>query len=156
MARGFVYVLINPAMPGLLKIGRTAGTSEDRAAELSAVTGLPTPFVVACEWYTSDCDTAEAQVHKRLDAQRYSNDREFFRLPLKDAIRIISGICAEFESRPDDLETTARSYRPNLEFFSVSFQCEKCRQKYAVRVGQHQDVFCPNCNSPQKEWFLVG
>lgn len=45
-APSFVYMLRNSAMPGLLKVGFTTGTPEVRAAELSAATGVPTPFQV--------------------------------------------------------------------------------------------------------------
>ena len=42
-----VYVLTNPAMPGLVKIGRTAG--EDAGARIAQLytTGVPVPFTLA-------------------------------------------------------------------------------------------------------------
>jgi hypothetical protein len=43
---GFVYVLSNPAMPGLLKVGSTVGPVEKRAAGLSRMTGVPEPFKI--------------------------------------------------------------------------------------------------------------
>jgi T5orf172 domain-containing protein len=33
MTRGFVYILINPALPGYLKIGKTTRTPEERAKD---------------------------------------------------------------------------------------------------------------------------
>ena len=36
---GFVYILINPSLGGLLKIGKTDHTPEERAKELSMATG---------------------------------------------------------------------------------------------------------------------
>jgi T5orf172 domain-containing protein len=155
MARGFIYVLINPAMPGLLKIGKTSGSSEDRAAELSAVTGLPTPFVVACDWNTSDCDAAELEVHARLEKSRYSKEREFFRLPLKEAIQIVSEICGRFEPQLADSQTKIRM-RPHGEVFSAAFSCQKCRQKYSVTMRYpEKEVVCPSCQNRQSypvEW----
>src|SRR3954466_7359261 len=53
---GFVYILINPSLPGLVKIGKTTRSSESRAMELSAPTGLPTPFIVAFDEEFDDCD----------------------------------------------------------------------------------------------------
>lgn len=48
MAKGFVYVLSNAGMPGLLKIGSSTKVPTARAAELNT-TGVPSPFEV--EYY---------------------------------------------------------------------------------------------------------
>ena len=155
MAKGYIYILINPAIPGLLKIGKTSGTSEGRAAELSAVTGLPTPFVVACDWNTSDCDAAELEVHARLDTTRYSKDREFFRLPLKEAIQVVSEICGRFDIRFVDQQTTIRT-RPHGRTFSAAVSCQRCGQKYSVTLRYpEEEVVCPKCYKRQShlvEW----
>ncbi|MBL4747578.1 MAG: GIY-YIG nuclease family protein [Magnetovibrio sp.] len=45
---GFVYIMSNPSMPGLLKIGCTTRTPEERANELHQATGVPGKFTV--EW----------------------------------------------------------------------------------------------------------
>ena len=47
MEPGWVYVLVNSSMPGIAKVGRTTRAPRDRAAELSGVTGVATPFIVA-------------------------------------------------------------------------------------------------------------
>ena len=47
MTPGWVYVLTNPAMPGLVKIGLTSRNPQVRAAELTQATGVPAPFVIA-------------------------------------------------------------------------------------------------------------
>ena len=82
---GIIYVLINSSMPGLVKIGKTTRSSEDRAMEIST-TGVPTPFEVAFEVHVSDCDVAEQVVRQALTEFRINNDREFFSMPLKQAI----------------------------------------------------------------------
>ena len=46
---GYVYILVNDSMPGLIKIGKTARNSLARAKDLSSSTGVPTPFKVAFE-----------------------------------------------------------------------------------------------------------
>jgi hypothetical protein len=51
MASGYVYILVNHSMVGLLKIGRTVRDSRARARELST-TGVPTPFQVAFEVFS--------------------------------------------------------------------------------------------------------
>src|SRR5262249_27535580 len=56
---GFVYALLNPSMPDLVKVGRTTRDPKGRADELSHATGVPTPFLVAYKRFFSDCEQAE-------------------------------------------------------------------------------------------------
>src|SRR5713101_6476493 len=44
--QGWVYILSNPAMPNLLKIGSTVGPVEKRAAKLSRTTAMPEAFEI--------------------------------------------------------------------------------------------------------------
>jgi hypothetical protein len=39
--RGYIYVLTNPNMPGLVKIGYTQRLPRERANDLSRATGVP-------------------------------------------------------------------------------------------------------------------
>lgn len=87
---GFLYALLNPSMPGLVKIGRTTRSPSERAAELSAPTGVATPFVVVYEAYFEDCDKAESYVHALLEvAGTRSANREFFRISSTEAVNAI-------------------------------------------------------------------
>lgn len=99
MQRGLIYVLINPCMTGLVKIGMTTRTAEERAREISVGTGVPSPYAVAYEEEFFDCYEAENIIHERLDKYRFNQDREFFRLPVKDAIRVINDLAVEFKKR---------------------------------------------------------
>lgn len=85
---GYVYVLMNPSMQNLVKIGKTVREPEERAKELSSTTGVPTPFVVAYSCYFQSCSDAEVFVHTYLESKdfRVSSNREFFEIPIKDAI----------------------------------------------------------------------
>lgn len=88
MSKGYVYVLINSAMPGYVKIGRTIGDPAARAAQLFS-TGVPVPFDVAASFLAPDCVSLEAECHKRLDKYRVDTGREFFSVPLNDAVQVI-------------------------------------------------------------------
>lgn len=76
--KGYVYVLTNDAMPGLVKIGRTTQTPYSRADDLSRASGVPIPFRVAMYASFPDCIAAERFVHKRMAGWRLSAHREFF------------------------------------------------------------------------------
>lgn len=74
-----VYLLINEAMPGLVKIGRTNSDLAGRIRSLY-VTSVPLPFELfyACEVQNSFF--VEAQLHDAFGDHRVSKGREFFRL----------------------------------------------------------------------------
>jgi hypothetical protein len=107
MEQGWVYVLVNSSVPGLVKVGRTTKPVAERAAELSAATGVATPFLVAFDQAFTDCATAERAIHAELDRRglRLAPNREFFRGPASDIIRIIlqaaEGTPAEAPVTPD-------------------------------------------------------
>jgi hypothetical protein len=88
---GYIYVLINPSMEGLVKIGKTTRDPEFRAKELSQATGVASPFYVAFNVYVPDCHSAEEFVHAILENKGFRNtaNREFFQMPLNQAIEVL-------------------------------------------------------------------
>lgn len=78
-ADGFVYVLTNPSMPRRVKIGMTERTPENRCAELSGLTAIPTPFTVC--WSLAVAGNAlavERRVHNNL--ARFNCGKEFYKV----------------------------------------------------------------------------
>ena len=96
MAQGFVYVLLNPSFPDQVKIGRTEKTVELRAKQLRT-TGVPTPFIVVYDELVSDCYAVEDILHSRFAAYRTSGDREFFRVPVREAVRALQETAAVYK-----------------------------------------------------------
>lgn len=84
--RGFVYVLANEAIPGLLKIGYTTRTVEERIQELTT-TGVPGRFVAEFYCEVDDAPYLEKVVHAKLFRRRY--DKEFFRCDPPLAVKAI-------------------------------------------------------------------
>lgn len=95
-SQGYIYVLINPAMPGLLKIGLTAKTPEERVKELSSATGVPISFILIYKEFFRDCVLAEKTIHAHLEAQgfRLNKSREFFEAETCDVVDIIKEVKA--------------------------------------------------------------
>jgi T5orf172 domain len=89
--QGYVYVLINQSLKGMVKIGKTRKMPDDRAKELSSSTGVPTPFFVAYKIFVNDCDHAEKYIHNLLSSKgiRVSNNREFFHIALDEIIKLM-------------------------------------------------------------------
>jgi hypothetical protein len=89
---GFVYVLSNPSIPGLFKIGCTERPVPERVKELSAATGVPEPYILEA-YFSSEAPHADEQkVHKSLSNFRKS-DKEFFQVYLQTALDAIYKVC---------------------------------------------------------------
>lgn len=96
---GHVYVLSNPAMEGIVKIGRTCKSGRSRAKELYAQggTAIPMPFKMEFEMWCADCAQVESRVHEELEFFRVNKSREFFRLDAHKAVEaVIRVVCYDF------------------------------------------------------------
>ena len=82
---GFVYVLSNEAMPGIVKVGMTEKLAEDRAKKLHG-TGVPRAFDVEFRALTSHVRAVEEKSHAILAPLRVAADREFFQTTPSEAI----------------------------------------------------------------------
>lgn len=80
---GYIYILSNESMPGLIKIGRSINGARKRAKELNT-TGVPSPFRVEFEVLVEDCVHAESVIHEHLSEHRVPN-KEFFKMPVDEA-----------------------------------------------------------------------
>ena len=119
-----VYVLTNQAMPGLVKIGKTKTSVEQRMKDLDS-TGIPLPFECFSAWSVDDATTAEKAMHVAFGDHRIRDRREFFRIsPDKPtAIPVAFGI-EEVTPRDDVVEggddlralDKARARRPRFSF----------------------------------------
>jgi len=86
---GIIYLLSNPAMPGIIKIGKT--TKEDvkvRMKELYA-SGVPLPFECVYAARVTNIDEVEKALHMAFSPDRLNPKREFFEIEAGQAIAII-------------------------------------------------------------------
>ncbi|MBS5999391.1 MAG: GIY-YIG nuclease family protein [Haemophilus haemolyticus] len=86
---GWVYILSNPAMPGLFKVGYTDRDPFSRAKEISQATGVPFDFIVEYQIYVSHPYELEQKTHKLLHNHRVNNNREFFNCSYEDVVETI-------------------------------------------------------------------
>lgn len=93
---GFVYLLSNPSMPNIVKIGSTERTLKERVAELSSTTGVPTPFVIEHYILVENPYDFEMALHDELSKYRVNNNREFFDIPIDKAIKKFQKAQMEF------------------------------------------------------------
>lgn len=87
-AKGYVYVLSNPSMPGIVKIGHSVNGGDSRAKAIWT-TGVPTKFKVEFEILIDNPQSLERRVHERLSGLRINASREFFRCDIFIAVAAI-------------------------------------------------------------------
>jgi hypothetical protein len=86
---GFVYVMTNKCMPGMVKIGFTTRMPTSRADELFT-SGVPCPFEVYSAVWFDDPKLVEAGIHDYFEVCRVHENREFFRVFPEVATRQIA------------------------------------------------------------------
>lgn len=84
--RGWVYVIVNKAMPGILKVGYTTKDSFLRAKQLSG-SGVPHVPQILYEAYVEYPITVEQATHAMLMSKR--EGKEWFRCSKEEAITAI-------------------------------------------------------------------
>lgn len=86
---GIVYVLTNPAMPNLIKIGYTA--NEDVKTRMAQIytSGVPLPFECVYAARVADHERVEKALHIAFGPDRINPKREFFEIEASQAIAII-------------------------------------------------------------------
>lgn len=85
-----VYVLTNEAMEGMVKIGRTTTSVEQRIRELDN-TSMPLPFQCFYAAEVGNSSLVEGKLHRIFSDKRIRTNREFFRVDanqVREAIQL--------------------------------------------------------------------
>jgi len=89
---GYIYILSNEYMPGLVKIGFTDRDPVTRSRELSSHTGVPGKFNIEKSWEVLGAAAIEAAIFEALASLRLDG-REFFKFSAPEkAINRVSSI----------------------------------------------------------------
>ena len=88
---GYIYILTNPSMPGMRKIGYTNRSVYKRIKELNT-TGVPTSFRMERYFKVPDLlmHKIEQQAHSRLGTSRVKKGREFFRASAEQSLNAVT------------------------------------------------------------------
>ncbi len=122
-----VYVLTNPAMPGIVKIGMTE--SDDVQVRMKSLysTGVPLPFecVVARQLEDVDAARVESALHTAFDPSRINSSREFFQIEPEQVEALLQvmpgrdvtpGVSQQIEGlEPEDV-AAASAFKRRLEW----------------------------------------
>jgi hypothetical protein len=137
MEYGIVYLLTNPVMPGLVKIGMTTQEDIDKRMKELYTTGVPVPFECqfACKVKKGDCAKIEKALHTAFAPQRINANREFFRIQVEQAKAILElfhhtdvteEVSDEIQNDLTDddkaASVKAQVHRPPLNFYEMGMQ----------------------------------
>ena len=125
---GIVYLIANPAMPGLVKLGKTIDL-EERLKQLFN-TSVPFPFRCIYAKKVKDYSEVERKLHKGLNNCRANMNREFFSIAEDEVINFLELIPGEdvtpkednFEDKVDQLafeKATKIAQRFNFQMVDI-------------------------------------
>lgn len=146
MLKGYVYILSNPKMPGLLKIGCTTREVDERVEELNSAAGVPTPFTVEAYFSSPEPEKHESEIHARLGGRRIKG-REFFEVGLIEVVQIAAAVVGADPIYQRDATAKGTSYAAVKIADSGSiWTCGLCKHEWTVI---HRKVLsgCPLCGS---------
>jgi hypothetical protein len=126
-----VYVLSNPAMPGLVKIGRTAGQDATARIDQLYTTGVPVPFKLEFACKVENAEEVEKAFHIAFGPHRVNPKREFFKIGPEQAIAVLrllhtEDATSEIAAQPTNVDQQSvaageqlSKRRPNLNFVEM-------------------------------------
>jgi hypothetical protein len=132
VANEVVYVLANPAMPGLVKLGKTTQADVKIRMGQLYTTGVPVPFECIYAIEVEDCTKVESAIHIAFGPSRINPSREFFKIDPEQAVAILSllgqkevtpEVSAELNSNISQAEkdsATKLQKRPKMNFSEMN------------------------------------
>lgn len=119
-ALGIVYVLTNPAMPGIVKIGKTARGSVDARLNELYSTGVPVPFECAFAGRIADESKVERAFHMAFGPYRINPKREFFEIEPEQAIALLElmvteNVTPQLQLEADAVDSTTKEASKKLK-----------------------------------------
>ena len=139
MAKGYIYIMTNPSLTNMVKIGY-AKDVETRRKQLST-TALPTEYEVYATYETSG-NLEDKKLHKMIDNLnpdlRIAKNREFFIMTPEDAyellesIATISGTAEKLKKVKDTARRVRKKKRPPVNF-------EKCNIPMGAKLVYTED-----------------
>lgn len=96
----YIYILVNPSIPGICKIGYTKTTVYDRVRSINATPGVITPWYPVFTYKCPDGKMLEQEIHDHLESigVRVNNRREGFIIDTDSARDIVEKLGKKYKS----------------------------------------------------------
>lgn len=96
----YVYILTNPSIPGIVKIGYTERTVYERLKEINSVPGVIIPWEMRFTYKCPYGRSLESEIHSYLEniGLRLNKRREGFAMDVNDAIKVIEKLGQKYNN----------------------------------------------------------
>lgn len=130
--KGIIYVLTNEWMPGLVKIGKTKNSVDDRKNQLYS-TGVPTQFECEYAVKVNNYEEVEKRILSAFQKYRVNIKREFFKIEADDVIAVLKAF--ELVGGSDVTNVINKDLKKNVS-----------QEEVASIEGYHKRQSLPNFN----------
>ncbi len=117
-----IYILVNEAMPGFIKIGRTNDINR-RIQDLDW-TNLPLPFQCFYAAEVENVNFVESQIHSAFADNRVRSNREFFKMNPERVVAIIKLIEIKNVTPKQEVNTTPEVKEELEKIYTKRFNFE--------------------------------
>ena len=132
--RGWVYIIVNKAMKGLIKIGYSNQDPIFRAMDLDN-TGSPSKYQVAYDALVDNPYEFEQEMHKLL--KENSVGKEWFKYRISSAMDMIRGNCPRIYAEKLDLDLISEIITENDELWRYPAKRKK-NNRYKSQLSQEE------------------
>lgn len=150
-----IYILINEAMPGYVKIGKTT-LLEQRVRDLSRASGVPLPFEVFYAAKVRDMHEAEKLIHDAFGDTRVASNREFFKIAPERVVAALKLAQVEnvtphqdFVDSPEEQRALDQARKNRAKF---NFEMVKIPVGSMLTFTRNPEVTCRVINDTQIEY----
>lgn len=141
--KGWIYIVSNRAMPGILKIGYSTKDPKLRAEELNH-TGSPHPYIVEYEMLIEEPYQIEQKIHRILSDNK--EGKEWFRCSVNETILAIKEIAANSFIYEQSRSGLIEEPQPINQPPQVVGKCPQCPGDIVLKtIGTLQYLKCTRC-----------
>jgi hypothetical protein len=96
----YIYILVNPSIPGICKIGYTTSTVYDRVKQINTATGVITPWYPVFTYKCPNGRMLEQEIHEHLESLgvRVNPNREGFVIDTDSARNVIEKLGKQYNN----------------------------------------------------------
>lgn len=97
----WIYILSNPSIPGLVKIGFTKEKPLNRMKQINSDTGVAEDFKLEYAFPCFNAHSLEREIHKYLNESgfRINPRKEFFNISVGEAISVVERLGASYSMK---------------------------------------------------------